>query len=43
MDQPLPLRLRLRGLTTLRAELHTDGSQDAFSTYASMQLRWMTF
>lgn len=43
VDQPLPARLRIRALTTLRAELHTESSQDAFSTYASVQLRWTAF
>jgi hypothetical protein len=40
VDQPLPARLRLRGLTTLRYEAHTDPTQNAGSLYLSVQLRW---
>lgn len=40
VDQPLMDRLRLRALTTLRYEAHTDRSQDAGSIYLSLQLRW---
>ncbi|MEK7824556.1 MAG: hypothetical protein AAB290_05915 [Candidatus Eisenbacteria bacterium] len=41
VDQALLDRLRLRALTSLRYELHTDPSQDAGSLYLSMQLRWL--
>ena len=40
VDQPLLDRLRLRALTALRYESHTDPSQDAGSLYLSVQLRW---
>jgi hypothetical protein len=40
VDQALLDRLRLRALTSLRYEFHTDPSQDAGSIYLSMQLRW---
>jgi hypothetical protein len=40
VDQALPDRFRLRALTSLRYEFHTDPSQDAGSIYLSMQLRW---
>ena len=41
VDQPLLDRLRLRVLTSLRYEFHTDAAQDAGSIYLSMQLRWL--
>jgi hypothetical protein len=43
VDQPLPERLRIRALAMFRSELHDDSSQDAFSTYVSLQLRWIAF
>jgi hypothetical protein len=39
VDQVLPGRTRLRALTSLRYELHTDPSQNAMSVYLSLQLR----
>lgn len=41
VDQGLINRLRLRVLTSLRYEFHTDDVQDAGSIYLSMQLRWL--
>jgi hypothetical protein len=41
VDHALLARLRLRALTSLRYELHTDSAQDAGSVYLSMQLRWL--
>ena len=40
VDQPLVDRLRLRALTGLRYESHTDASQDAGSIQLSLQVRW---
>lgn len=40
VDQPLGDHLRLRALTGLRYESHTDPSQDAGSVQLSLQLRW---
>ena len=39
-DQPLSSHVRLRAITALRVESHTDPSQDAMSLYASGELRW---
>jgi hypothetical protein len=39
IDQALPARARLRALTSLRYESHTDPSQNAASVYLSLQLR----
>ena len=41
VDQPLLERLRLRALSSLRYEFHTDPSQDAGSFDLSLQLRWL--
>lgn len=40
VDQPLGGHLRLRALTGLRYESHTDPSQDAGSIQLSLQIRW---
>jgi len=40
VDQPLVDHLRLRALTGLRYESHTDPSQDAGSIQLSLQVRW---
>ncbi|HKQ56449.1 MAG TPA: hypothetical protein VJY35_01160, partial [Candidatus Eisenbacteria bacterium] len=43
VDQPLPARLRLRALASLRYESHTDPAQNAGSIYTSVQLRWAVY
>lgn len=40
VDQPLGAHVRLRALTGLRYESHTDPSQDAGSIQLSLQVRW---
>ncbi len=40
VDQPLMDHVRLRALTGLRYESHTDPSQDAASIQLSLQVRW---
>jgi hypothetical protein len=41
VDQPLVDHIRLRALTGLRYESHTDASQDAGSIHLSVQVRWV--
>lgn len=41
IDQALVTRIRVRLLTSLRLERHTDSAEDAASIYLSMQLRWL--
>jgi hypothetical protein len=43
VDQPLIERLRLRAISGLRYESHTDPSQDAASIHLSIQVRWVAF
>lgn len=40
-DQPLAPQWKLRGLTSLRYEAHTDETQNAASVYLTLQLRWL--
>jgi hypothetical protein len=40
VDQPLAEHLRVRAITGLRYEAHTDPSQDAASIHLSLQIRW---
>jgi hypothetical protein len=40
VDQALPAALRVRGIGSVRTELHTDSAQNATSAYVSCQLVW---